>query len=108
MTKYNMTMMALGWAAEFKKYNIASNTLWPATTIATAAIKNLLGGDALIKMSRKPAIMADAAYYILGKAAAVCTGNTFIDEKVLNAECITDLDNYAVMPGSDLYPDLFL
>jgi citronellol/citronellal dehydrogenase len=108
MSKYNMTMMALAWAGELKKYNIASNALWPATTIATAAVKNLLGGDALVKMSRKPEIMADAAYYILGKASAICTGNTFIDEKVLKGECITDLSNYSVSPGEDLYPDLFL
>jgi citronellol/citronellal dehydrogenase len=108
MSKYNMTMMALGWAAELKKYNIASNALWPATTIATAAIKNLLGGEALMNMSRKPEIIADAAFYVLSKAAAICTGNTFIDEEVLKKENITDLDNYAVTPGGKLYPDLFL
>lgn len=108
ITKYSMSMMALGWAAEFKKYNIASNTLWPATTIATAAVKNLLGGEALIKMSRTPQIMADAAYFILNKKAETCTGNTFIDEKVLEAEGIKDLSEYAVTPGGKLYPDLFL
>ncbi len=108
MSKYNMTMMALAWASELKKYNIASNALWPATTIATAAVKNLLGGEALMKMSRRPEIIADAAYYILGKASSICTGNAFIDEKVLHAECITDLGKYAVIPGADLYPDLFL
>lgn len=108
ISKYNMTMLAMGWAAEFRKYNIASNTLWPATTIATAAVKNLLGGEALVQMSRKPEIVADAAYYILSKAAAVCTGNNFIDEKVLNAENITDLSVYAINPGGPLYPDLFL
>ncbi len=108
MSKYNMTILAMGWAGEFKKYNIASNTLWPATTIATAAVKNLLGGEALMNMSRKPEIVADAAYYILGKAAAICTGNTFIDEKVLAAENITDLSGYAVNPKANLYPDLFL
>jgi citronellol/citronellal dehydrogenase len=108
MSKYNMSMMALGWAAELKKYNIASNALWPATTIATAAVKNLLGGDALVKMSRKPEILADAAFYILSKASAVCTGNTFIDEKVLQAENIHNFDEYAVTPGGNLYPDLFL
>lgn len=108
MSKYNMTMMAMGWASEFKKYSIASNTLWPATTIATAAVKNLLGGEALMNMSRKPEIVADAAYYILGKASAICTGNTFIDENILAAEGITDLSGYAVNPGVNLYPDLFL
>jgi citronellol/citronellal dehydrogenase len=108
MSKYNMTMMALAWASELKKYNIASNTLWPATTIATSAVKNLLGGEALMNMSRKPEIMADAAFYIVSKAAAICTGNTFIDEEVLKKENITDLDGYAVKPGGKLFPDLFL
>ncbi len=108
ISKYSMTMMALAWSGELKKYNIASNTLWPATTIATAAVKNLLGGEALINMSRKPEIIADAAYFILAKAAAICTGNTFIDEEVLKKEGITDLNNYAVKQGENLYPDLFL
>ena len=108
ISKYSMTMMALGWAAEFKQYNIASNTLWPATTIATAAVQNLLGGEALMNMSRTPQIVADAAYVILTKKAAECTGNNFIDEKVLQQEGITDFTKYAVTPGSKLYPDLFL
>ena len=67
MSKYNMTMIALGLSEELKKYNIAVNTLWPRTTIATAAVQNLLGGDALMKMSRKPEIIADAAFYIPAK-----------------------------------------
>jgi citronellol/citronellal dehydrogenase len=108
ISKYNMTMIALGLAAELKKYNVAANTLWPKTTIATAAVKNLLGGDALIKMSRKPEIMADAAYYILQKPSSECTGNNFIDEDVLASEGITDLSNYAVVPGGKLYQDLFI
>ncbi len=108
ITKYSMSMMALGWAAEFKKINIASNTLWPATTIATAAVKNLPGGENLIKMSRTPQIMADAAYYIVSKNAAECTGNNFIDEKILQEEGISDFDKYSVTPNGKLYPDLFL
>lgn len=108
LSKYNMTMIAMGLAAELKKYNIAANTLWPKTTIATAAVKNLLGGDALIKMSRKPDIMADAAYYILQKPSAECTGNTFIDEEVLITEGFTEFDQYAITPGGKLYKDLFL
>lgn len=108
ISKYNMTMIALGLAVELKKYNIAANTLWPKTTIATAAVKNLLGGDALIKMSRKPEIMADAAFNILQKPSNECTGNTFIDEDVLTAEGITDFDKYAITPGGRLYKDLFL
>lgn len=108
ISKYNMTMIALGLATELKKYNIAANTLWPKTTIATAAVKNLLGGDALIKMSRKPEIMADAAFYILQKPSNECTGHTFIDEDVLTAEGITDFDKYAITPEGKLYKDLFL
>jgi citronellol/citronellal dehydrogenase len=108
LSKYNMTMIALGLAAELKKYNIAANTLWPQTTIATAAVQNLLGGESLIKMSRMPEIIADAAYIILSKPSLECTGNTFIDEAVLESHGITDLDKYAVVPGAKLYKDLFL
>ena len=108
MAKYNMTMIALGLAEELKKYKIASNALWPKTTIATAAVKNLLGGDVLIKMSRHPEIIAEAAYHILSKPSAECTGNTFIDEEVLALAGIDDLSEYAVVPGGQLYPDLFL
>jgi len=108
ISKYNMTMVVLGLAQELKKYGIAVNSLWPRTTIATAAVKNLLGGDTLMKMSRKPQIMADAAYFILQKRSSECTGNTFIDEAVLAAEGITDFSNYAVVPGGKLYQDLFI
>ena len=108
MSKYNMTMIALGLATELKKFNIAANTLWPKTTIATAAVQNLLGGQMLMNMSRTPEIMADAAYYILTKASTQCTGNTFIDEEVLAAEGIVDLGKYSVVPGAQLYTDLFV
>ena len=108
MSKYNMTMIALGLSGELKKYKIAANTLWPRTTIATAAVRNLLGGEALINMSRTPEIVADAAYYILQRSSSECTGNSFTDEQILEQEGITDLDKYAVMPGEKLYPDLFL
>src|SRR6266536_4174271 len=108
MSKYNMSMMALAWATEFKQYNIASNALWPRTTIDTAAVRNLLGGEALAKMSRTPDILADAAFYILNKPPADCTGNCFIDEDVMTKEGITDLDKYAVVAGAKLYPDLFI
>lgn len=108
LSKYNMTMITLGLAAELKKYGIAANALWPQTTIATAAVQNLLGGDALMKMSRTPEIIADAAYIILSRPSTTCTGNTFIDEAVLQEEGITDLEKYAVMPGGKLYKDLFL
>ncbi len=108
MSKYNMSMIAYGLSEELKKYKIAANTLWPRTTIATAAVQNLLGGEALMKMSRTPDIIADAAFYILGKPSDQCTGNFFIDEAVLAAEGITDLAHYSVVPGAHLYTDLFL
>ncbi len=108
ISKYNMTMIALGLAAELKKYNIAANTLWPRTTIATAAVQNLLGGDMLMKMSRTPEIIAESAFYILSKNSTECTGNSFIDEAVLAAEGITDLEQYSFVPGATLYNDLFV
>ena len=108
MSKYNMTMIALGLSGELKKYNIAANTLWPRTTIATAAVRNLLGGEMLINMSRTPEIIADSAFYILQKPSVECTGNSFIDEEVLAKEGINDLEKYAVKPGGKLYTDLFL
>ena len=108
MTKYCMSMMAIGWAAELKQYRIASNALWPRTTIDTAAVRNLLGGEALAKMSRIPDILADATYYIVNKPSADCTGNCFIDEEVLMKEGISDLSHYSVVPGANLYKDLFV
>lgn len=105
LSKYNMTMMALAWAAEFREANIASNALWPRTTIDTAAVRNLLGGEALARMSRTPQILADATYHILCRKDS---GNAFIDEEVLAKAGITDLDAYAVVRGSKLYTDLFL
>jgi NAD(P)-dependent dehydrogenase (short-subunit alcohol dehydrogenase family) len=108
ISKYDMSMIALGLSAELKKYNIAANTIWPRTTIATAAVNNLLGGAMLMNMSRTVDIIADAAYYILSKPSTSCTGNTFIDEDVLAAEGITDLGKYAVVPGGQLYNDLFV
>ena len=108
ISKYNMTMIANGLAGELKKYGVASNTLWPRTTIATAAVKNLLGGETLINMSRQPEIMADAAFYILSKFSSECTANNFIDDEVLALEGITDLSAYSVVAGGKLYNDLFL
>ena len=108
ISKYDMSMIALGLSAELKKYNIAANALWPRTTIATAAVNNLLGGEALMKMSRTVDIIADAAYFILSKSSTECTGNTFIDEEVLTKEGITDFEKYAVTPGGQLFNDLFV
>lgn len=108
LTKFNMSMMAMGWAAEFKDDGIASNALWPRTTIDTAAVRNLLGGEMLAKMSRTTDILADAVYFILSKTNLQYTGNTFIDEEVLAKEGITDLEKYSVVPGAQLYQDLFV
>lgn len=108
MSKFNMSMLALGWAAELKDHNVASNALWPATTIATAAIKNLLGGEQIVKRSRKPEIIADAVSHILDQDPKTYTGQTLIDEEVLAHAGITDLEQYAVEPGSTLQKDLFL
>ncbi len=108
MSKFNMSMMALAWADEFKKDGISSNALWPKTTIDTAAVRNLLGGEMLANMSRTTDILADAAYYILSKINLEYTGNTFIDEDVLAKEGITDLSKYSVVAGATLYQDLFV
>lgn len=108
LTKYNMSMMTIGWAAEFKKDKIAANALWPRTTIDTAAVRNLLGGATLANMSRTTDIIADAAYYILRQSSVECTGNLFVDEQVLAKEGITDLEKYSVVPGGKLYNDLFV
>ena len=108
ITKYTMSMLTIGWAAEFKKDRIAANALWPRTTIDTAAVRNLLGGPMLANMSRTPEILADAAFYILKQSSGDCTGNLFIDEQVLAKEGLTDLERYSVVPGASLYNDLFV
>ena len=108
MSKYGMSMCVLGMAEEFKKDKIAVNALWPRTVIATAAVKNLLGGKAAVNHSRKPEIVADAAYLILTKPSREYTGNFFIDDEVLIEHGITDLGKYSVVPGSKLIPDFFL
>jgi len=108
ISKYGMSMCVLGMAEEFKKDGIAVNALWPRTAIATAAVKNLLGGEPVIKQSRKPEIVADAAYFILTKPSRECTGNFFIDDEVLIENGITDLGKYSVVPNARLIPDFFL
>jgi citronellol/citronellal dehydrogenase len=107
MAKYGMSMCTLGMAEELRAYGIAVNSLWPRTTIATAAIE-VNFPEAILKASRKPAIMADAAYAILNRDSRSATGNFYIDEAVLREEGVTDFDHYAVTPGMKLYPDLFL
>lgn len=108
LSKFNMSMMALGWAEELKDFKVASNSLWPKTTIATAAVKNLLGGEMLIQRSRKPDIIADAVDYILHQPSSSYTGQNLLDEEVLSQAGITDLEQYAIVPGGPLQKDLFL
>jgi len=108
MSKYGMSMCVLGMAEEFKKDNIAVNALWPRTAIATAAVKNLLGGQTAVKHSRIPEIVADAAYYIITQPSKECTGNFFIDDEVLIENGINDLGKYSVVPGAKLISDFFL
>jgi len=108
MSKYGMSMIILGLAEELKQYRIAANALWPRTIIATAAVKNILGGDFLVQRSRTPEIVADAAFYILQKPSFETTGNFFIDEDVLQNEGITDFGKYAINPDQKLMNDLFL
>jgi citronellol/citronellal dehydrogenase len=108
LSKYGMSMIVLGLAEELKPYRIAANALWPKTTIATAAVKNLLGGDFLVQRSRTADIVADAASFILQKPSFEATGHFFIDEEVLRSEGITDFAKYAVNPEQKLMMDLFL
>ncbi|WAS94080.1 SDR family oxidoreductase [Nannocystis punicea] len=107
MAKYGMSMCVLGMAAEFAEDGIAVNALWPRTTIATAAV-NMLGGEMMMSVSRKPDIMSDAAYHILTRPSRACTGNFFIDEDLLRSAGVTDLEHYSVTPGAELAPDFFV
>ena len=109
MAKYGMTMATLGLAAEFK--GIVANTLWPKTTIATAAVMHILGGEKLMAVSRTPQIYADAAIEVLRRPAGECTGQSLIVEDVLAEAGVTDFSGYAAVPGTPddrLFPDIFL
>jgi citronellol/citronellal dehydrogenase len=108
MAKFGMSLCVLGMAGEFRKQGIAVNALWPRTTIATAAVKNLLGGDEMIRCSRKPEIMGDAAHAILTRPSREFTGNFCVDDEVLESIGVTDLSKYAVEPGAKLFPDFFV
>lgn len=108
MAKYGMSMCTLGLAQEFKGAGIGVNSLWPETTIATAAVRNLLGGEELIKRSRTPQIVADAAYLVLTRDSKECTGNFFLDVEVLLQAGIKDVSSYSVEPGAKLQLDPFL
>lgn len=108
MAKYGMSMCTLGMAEELREYGIAVNSLWPETAIATAAVKNLLGGDEAIKGSRKPEIMAEAARLLFLRESKSCTGNFFLDVEILHQEGVHDLSRFAVSPGEKLVRDFFL
>ena len=107
MSKYGMSMCTLGMAAELRGDGIAVNSLWPRTTIATAAIE-VHFPESILKASRHPAIMADAAHAILTSDAKANTGNFYIDEEVLRRAGVTEFERYAVTPGTPLFQDLFV
>lgn len=111
ISKYNMSLCMMGMAAEFADSGIGFNCLWPKTTIATAAVVNMPGGNELAALSRTPAIMADAAYAILTREAKQASGNFYVDEEVLRAAGVQDFSAYQVdplLPEGALFPDLFL
>ena len=110
IAKYGMSLCTLGWAEEFRSLGIAANSLWPRTTVATAAVA-MLGGDPIAQQSRGPEIMADAAHLILCKPAREFSGHFCIDDQVLYDAGVRDFSGYAAVPGtpeSELLPDLFL
>ena len=108
IAKFGMSLVALGLAGELRDKGIAVNALWPRATIATAAIKNLLGGDRVMRMSRTPAIMADAAYAIFHKPANSFTGHFLIDDTFLAGEGVTDFEPYRAMTGEPLAGTFFV
>jgi citronellol/citronellal dehydrogenase len=109
LSKYSMSIYAMAMAEEFRSEGIAFNTLWPRTIIATAAVRNLLGGEDAISRSRTPEIVADAAHAILIRSSREFTGRHCIDEEVLSATGVTDFERYRALPGTGaLLPDLFV
>jgi citronellol/citronellal dehydrogenase len=108
IAKYGMSLVVLGLAGELREKGIAVNALWPRTTIATAAIKNLLGGERVMAMSRRPEIVADAAYRIFHKPARSFTGNFLIDDSFLAGEGVTDFEQYRLDPSEPLAPTFFV
>jgi citronellol/citronellal dehydrogenase len=108
MAKYGMSMCVLGMAEEFKSEGVAVNALWPRTMIATAAVQNLLGGDFVMRGSRSPEIVADAAHLILTKPSREFTGQFAIVEDVLQSVGVTDFSKYQSVPDDELLPDIFL
>jgi citronellol/citronellal dehydrogenase len=107
MAKFGMSLVVLGLAGELRSQGIAVNALWPRTTIATAAIKNLLGGETIMRMSRKPEILAEAAYRVFHKPKSF-TGNFLIDDTFLAGEGVSDFDQYRVDPSQPLQVDFFV
>jgi citronellol/citronellal dehydrogenase len=110
LAKYGMTLLTLGFAAELRGDGIAANCLWPRTLIATAAVRNLLGGDEALATARRPEIVADAAHAVVSQPAADCTGNCFVDDEVLLAHGVSDLERYRFAAGDgplalDIYVD---
>ncbi|MBO1018913.1 NAD(P)-dependent oxidoreductase [Methylobacterium sp. SD274] len=108
MAKFGMSLCVLGLAGELRRQGIAVNALWPRTTIATAAVRNLLGGEALIQASRKPEIMADAAHALFLQPSREVTGRFLIDDSFLAEQGVTDFTQYRVTPGISLAPDFFV
>jgi citronellol/citronellal dehydrogenase len=108
LSKMGMSQCVLGLAAELREARVGVNALWPRTIIATAAIRNLLGGVETLRGCRTPEIVADAAHAVLTRPARETTGQFFIDEDVLRAEGVTDFSRYAAKPGEALLPDLFI
>ena len=105
--KYGMSLVAHGLAEELGKHNVASNCLWPRTSLDTAAVRNVIGEE-LVKGSRKPSIYADAAYAVLKRDSSSCTGNFFLDQDVLEEEGVTDFEQYAIDPEAKLVSDFFV
>jgi citronellol/citronellal dehydrogenase len=108
IAKYGMSLCVLGLAGELRRQGIAVNALWPRTTIATAAVNNLLGGDALMKASRTPEILADAAHMVFTTPSRELTGRFLIDDTFMHERGVTDFDRYRVDPTQDLAPDFFV
>ena len=108
MAKFGMSLVVLGLAGELRAKGIAVNALWPRTVIATAAVKNLLGGDTMMRQSRKPEILADAAYAVFSKPSRELTGRFLIDDTFLAETGVTDFDQYRVDPTQKLAPDFFV
>ena len=108
MAKYGMSLVVLGLAGELRARGIAVNALWPRTTIATAAVRNLLGGDMMMNASRTPEILADAAHMIFEKPSKSFTGNFLIDDSFMVGEGVTNFEQYRIDPSVALAPDFFV